>query len=334
MDRSCFHPVDIYPWIYVHESLAKTETGRAKDRTQNPFQVPCGKCVRCRKFRSYDWVKRLDIEKRSARTSYFITLTYDEDNIPCKRGVKTLWKKDLQDFMKRIRRAQEREYEIYQNYGLTFPLDKREKDKWIEYEELRKVNFVHDQLRYFAVGEYGSKTFRPHYHLILFNFSPIQIRNLDKYWKFGSVKVGTVTPASMAYCSNYIMEGDNNENSWRDKQFNLMSKRPYMGYEYVEKNKAWIRNRLESTMLFEGKKTTIPRTLYNKVYSDKHPDGRKYEFKSWKAIIGSYRKEKAMEQYDELIAILEEKGITISEHRQIQEHIEVTKYNKNKKVSI
>ena len=63
----------------------------------------------------------------------FVTLTYDEDHIPSNHSLK---KSDLQKWFKRVRK------EI----------------------EPKKI-------RYFACGEYGDKTQRPHYHAIIFGLS-------------------------------------------------------------------------------------------------------------------------------------------------------------------
>jgi hypothetical protein len=100
------------------------------------FAVPCGKCVLCREKKASEWSFRALCENQSSITEpLFVTLTYDNAHKP-RCGVR---KEDIQNFMKRLRR------------------------------NLDKLNIEHD-IRYFACGEYGKKTHRPHYHLILWNF--------------------------------------------------------------------------------------------------------------------------------------------------------------------
>lgn len=98
--------------------------------------VPCGRCVLCRSKKSRELMFRCVAEtNRWGTVPYFITFTYNNDNLP-KDGVQ---KRDLQLFFKRLRSRLD-------YYG------------------------IEHNLRYFAVAEYGSKTKRAHYHVILWNF--------------------------------------------------------------------------------------------------------------------------------------------------------------------
>lgn len=106
--------------------------------------IRCGKCEGCRVDKSREWANRLLLEKEyyPDNQCWFITLTYDEDHVPRSsygdpetgeaQPSMTLSKRDLQLFMKRLRK-----------------------------------NHV-TPLRFFACGEYGPQTMRPHYHLIVF----------------------------------------------------------------------------------------------------------------------------------------------------------------------
>lgn len=60
--------------------------------------------------------------------------------------------------------------------------------------------------RYFAVGEYGSKTFRPHYHVIHFGgTNDHRWQQLyRKAWKFGHIMVGSAQPAARNYVTGYV----------------------------------------------------------------------------------------------------------------------------------
>ena len=126
----------IKPWPKSVNSLAELGFPGA-------VQIPCGKCIGCRLEYSRQWANRCLLELEYHDSAYFVTLTYNDDAVPRSlysdpdtgeaHESMTLRKRDFQLFMKRLRRA--------------FPTDK---------------------IRFFAAGEYGGQTFRPHYHAILF----------------------------------------------------------------------------------------------------------------------------------------------------------------------
>jgi hypothetical protein len=196
--------------------------------------VPCGKCPICRRRRLNDWVFRLKQEDKVAESSYFITLTYNTDHVPlCNNGM-TLDPNDLTKFFKRIRK-----------YG--------------------------ENIRYYAVGEYGSKSWRPHYHIILFNLKDLD--HIFKGWKLGSIHIGDVTSASIGYTCKYLDKqkkvpayaGDT-----RVKEFSRMSKGLGKNY-YEDKNvfKAYKGN-IERTSIHteEGYRIPMPRYYRDKFLSD------------------------------------------------------------------
>lgn len=97
------------------------------------MSVPCGRCIGCRLEYSRKWAIRCCNEASLYNDNCFVTLTYDDKHLPSN---KSLLKRDLQLFLKRLRKK----------FG--------------------------EGIRFFACGEYGDETLRPHYHMILFNFSP------------------------------------------------------------------------------------------------------------------------------------------------------------------
>ena len=91
--------------------------------------LPCGQCLECRTRYAAQWADRIVLEARYHEQSFFITLTYDEEHVPCVVDCNgntnlTLVPKDLQDFIKRFRRQQQYYHE--------------------------------NQVRFYGVGEYGS----------------------------------------------------------------------------------------------------------------------------------------------------------------------------------
>lgn len=173
--------------------------------------VPCGKCPYCLNRRVNAWAFRLAQEEKYSFTAYFITLTYEDKNIKgSENGFQNLIKSDFQNFMKRLRK----------------------------YEE---TNGNQQKITYYACGEYGSKTHRPHYHAIIFNATEKGIKHA---WKnpedgepLGNVHFGNVTEASAKYTVKYLskikkipmFEGDD-----RQKEFSLMSKG--IGKKYLTEN--------------------------------------------------------------------------------------------------
>lgn len=125
--------------------------------------VPCGHCVNCRKEHAKEWKIRLLHESQYHEFFQFVTLTYDDDHLVSPSLVKS----DLQKFFKRLRK----------NTGSKF--------------------------KYFACGEYGPKTFRPHYHFIIFAFFPVEV--YQSCWPLGFVKVGNkMSDKSLSYVSGYV----------------------------------------------------------------------------------------------------------------------------------
>lgn len=70
---------------------------------------------------------------------------------------------------------------------------------------LRKVWRKFPGARFYAVGEYGGRYGRPHYHLILFGVSWAEEKALEECWEHGFIHVGDVTPASIRYVTDYLL---------------------------------------------------------------------------------------------------------------------------------
>lgn len=126
----------------------------------------CGRCINCQKNRANLWLVRLYHEASYHEASSFITLTYDDDHLP-QGGF--LVKKHVQDYLKRLRRNYEK------------------------------------KIKYFLVGEFGERTHRPHYHLIIFGISVTE-PEIRASWPHGMVHVGSVTPSSMKYVAKYCVK--------------------------------------------------------------------------------------------------------------------------------
>lgn len=127
--------------------------------------------------------------------SVFVTLTYDEEHHPKDGSVR---RSEVQGFMKRLR----------------FALAPR-------------------KVRFYAVGEYGDETWRPHYHVVLFGVSVFEEKEIERCWSRGFVQVVPLTVELAAYCVGYVTKKMTKESDsrlcGRMPEFSLMSRKPGIG---------------------------------------------------------------------------------------------------------
>lgn len=160
------------------------------------YSVPCGKCPQCTARRVSGWSFRLMEEEKVSTSAHFITLTYDTNHIHITpNGFMGLKKRDVQLFFKRLRKA----------HG-------------------KSLAFKGKRIKYYACGEYGGRSMRPHYHIILFN---AEIELIQSAWQLGQVHYGKVSGASVGYTLKYISKPSKiplHRNDDRVREFALMSK--------------------------------------------------------------------------------------------------------------
>lgn len=136
------------------------------------LNLPCGGCIGCRESRAREWALRCSLEAQDHQRTAWATLTYEEKYKP-----PTLIKSHLQGWLKRLRADLAR---TARRHSTTQPV-----------------------LRFFAAGEYGERTHRPHYHAILFGIDVGAASQIKQAWPFGYAKVDTLTPARIAYTAGY-----------------------------------------------------------------------------------------------------------------------------------
>lgn len=162
----------------------------------SPIEFGCGQCLPCRVNKSRLWSTRIVLESLNYAYSSFITLTYNDENLP-KDGSLSI--RDYQLFLKKLR------------------------------------NYSGKKIRYYFVGEYGESG-RAHYHAIIFNLDPYDPRTSDlvsKCWSKGFVQIGDVTPQSASYVCGYVVKKwtkklDPRLNG-RHPEFGRMSLKPGIG---------------------------------------------------------------------------------------------------------
>lgn len=190
-------------------------------------EIPCGKCLECRLAYSRMWADRMMLEAQEWNENYFVTLTYDNKHLRTTfDGWPTLDSRDLQLFMKRLRKH-------------------------------FKAYYDHDKIRFYSAGEYGDKSFRPHYHLILFNlplkdlevyahnreFTYYNSKTLEDLWPYGYVVIAPVSWDTCAYTARYVVKKQKGKTKDYYKFFGVepefcrMSRKPGLGRNYFEKHK-------------------------------------------------------------------------------------------------
>lgn len=91
---TCFFPLDAYQT--VSGSIVFSDVGH----DCRPLKLPCGQCIGCRLDRSRQWAMRCVHEASLHDDNCFITLTYNDENIPFDASLRH---RDYQLFMKRLR---------------------------------------------------------------------------------------------------------------------------------------------------------------------------------------------------------------------------------------
>lgn len=194
-----------------------------------------------------DWGNRVLHETQSYNDNAFVTLTYSDEHLP-ENG--SLQLRDLQLFWKRIRKA-----------GHT--------------------------IRYFACGEYGDQTHRPHYHAVVFGYWPndrvriphpgrtvplYRSEQLDKLWGQGNATFSPVTRENATYVAKYTLnkyddKGAKRNFEGRQEPFLIMSRKPGLGNNYAREH-ARALTRFDGIRLRGGQLAKLPKYYDNVI--EKH----------------------------------------------------------------
>lgn len=151
--------------------------------------------------------------------SSFVTLTYSDEHLSVSKSttLPTLDPTHLKNFLKRLRTA-----------------------------------IAPHKLRFFASGEYGDETSRPHYHAILFNYPPCAFGRtrqhksyccahcdqIERSWGYGNICLGGFSQESASYVAGYVIKkltskGDPRLNG-RHPEFSRMSRKPGIGFGFMD----------------------------------------------------------------------------------------------------
>lgn len=301
-----------YPDYYMNDELSEA-----------CIRVPCGQCIECRLASSREWALRIMLEAQAYEHNYFLTLTYNDDNLPLidefdtltgelVPDVPTLDKSALSGYIKRLRDHVKREYGV-------------------------------DGVRFFGCGEYGELYGRPHYHVCLMNMpdlsddlvffkregdinlyrsSFLESSWLDKTYRLplGFSTVGELTWDSAAYTARYIMKKQLGKSSAKaflaerealdlpgsvikQPEFVLMSRRPGIARQYYVDHSDELYDHDTIVAKFGDRVYQVkpPRyfdTLYDNVYSDLDHARRMQQLRIDRAKAGTLSLRSKLESTD------------------------------------
>ncbi len=127
-----------------------------------------------------------------------------------------------------------------------------------------KAASLNTGFRYFACGEYGEKTGRPHYHLISFGLGIGGVDIFKGLWKKGLVSVYEANARTMAYVAKYCLKGSRDPEPWTDfipgltaqrvtvQPFRLTSRSPPIGGGFAKNIADSLTTRSGSQCLVAG----------------------------------------------------------------------------------
>lgn len=193
------------------------------------------------------------LEANESSDNAFCTLTYRDKDLPLSgSGLPTLEPKHLQDWLKRLRYS-------FDQVGKELNLNQPKR------------------LRFYAVGEYGDDTQRPHYHVALFGYPACHWIN-SRYsklranccsacdlvrdtWGHGHILLGTLEAASAGYMAGYVTKkltrSDDPRLGDRHPEFARMSLRPGIGAHFMHE----VASSLMQFNLEEAAQGDVPSSL-------------------------------------------------------------------------
>lgn len=211
-----------------------------------PYLIPCGKCLHCLMMRARDWSFRCQCEYETMGSALFLTLTYNDEHLPLVDGVPSLQRRDMQLFLKSLRKR-----------------------------------FDGQRLSYFGCGEYGGNGFRPHYHIMVFGLSLDDLvlwkrsakgfvlfrsATIESLWSRGFSTVEPCTSRTIDYVTRYSLKKASQDfSSFPVRPFTACSKRPAIGLGWFNSyGRGLVKfdsdgKVVDASVLFRGTPMPLPR---------------------------------------------------------------------------
>lgn len=222
--------------------------------------LPCGKCPYCLQRRANDWIFRCIQEMNVSDTYHFVTLTYAQPPIT-PSGFMTLEVSAFQKFIKRLRHYERKSYP----------------ERYVRTEQGKKL--FKSRIKYYGVGEYGSRYQRPHYHAIIFNSNQ---EDISRSWQgqsnddngvlveFGRLEADILDGTdAIAYVAKYINKQKKiGKYEWDDRlpEFQLFSQG--LGDSYLtDQTIRYHKNSKSLAVTVNGFKKALPRRYIDKIFT-------------------------------------------------------------------
>ena len=239
------------------------------------FQLPCSKCIECRLEQARDSAVRCVHEAKMYENNSFITLTYSEEQLKSPKLQYEHFQTFIKDLRDQILLKTLKKIALTREEYLARPKPERE----LIYKPI--------EIAFFATGEYGEITKRPHWHSIIFNWQPNDLQFkytsdlghkvftsqvLTDLWGRGNAELGSVTFESAGYVARYsakkLVHGKD-----QDHDFHPIHKRSTkhaIGKKFLESYWQDLFNS-GSVSLEGGTTCSIPR-YYTKWLLKNHPE--------------------------------------------------------------
>lgn len=221
------------------------------------INVPCGKCIECSDKKRNDLFVRASFEYKSmlkaGGIAYFVTLTYANNCLPTFNHRPCFNREDVTNFLRRLRAR--------------------------HFKFCKQFKHSYHGIRYFVTSEYGHETHRPHYHMVIFCYYPIN-EYLIPYlvrstWHYGIVDVQSLqSNIGIHYVSKYAGKDINNQKG--DSDISAAIKR----YKRTLFEQSWYKAKTLHNMIT---------TYEDFVHAYK---GRDAEFDSWYSTLVKFRQRK------------------------------------------
>lgn len=207
----------------------------------------CALCLRNRVYEKRVWTHRMDLEARCHEHNSFLTLTYDDDNLPANGS---LVRKHAEDYLKRLR------FNIH-------PL----------------------KLRLYLCGEYGEKTQRPHYHAALFGLGTQHEDIVRDSWGMGNIMLAELNIATIRYVCGYVTKKfgqDEISLNGREPLFDIKSRG--LGRGYVKNivdtldcshGEQLLNDDVPTALRLHGRNMPLGRYMRNKIRKEVSSDDEK-----------------------------------------------------------
>lgn len=184
--------------------------------------VPCGHCKACLMRKSYKNTQRCEFERIANGYCLFITLTYSNQYVP--RVLPIRQDNGTTDWIGVNDRLQDNG-EVYftSSYddsslcallekcklnGCLGILVKKDLQNYLKRVRKHISKYYNEKVRFYACGEYGPTTLRPHFHILLFFNSAKLAENIRQIvfqaWKMGIVDSSFVNGSASSYVASYV----------------------------------------------------------------------------------------------------------------------------------